>query len=112
MTLRQLWHRLHCQKQNTEPTVPVPAPAYRDVDRDQARERLLRDILRYAQVALAYSEPCQECQRRAARAQQWKAELTAELEAAISAEKLMSQRRAQKALLGKEEMECHQQEKF
>jgi hypothetical protein len=68
--LRVWWKRFRQSKQIDRPT-EVP---------DQAsRERLLRDVLKYAEVALAYTEPCPECQSRADRVRRWKEELESEL---------------------------------
>lgn len=71
--LRQLWNRLRGSTQARQPAIVG--------DQAARRERLLRDILQHAELALAYSEPCPECQARANRLHRWKAELEAELEA-------------------------------
>lgn len=65
----RLWNRLRRPGKTTAPVT----------DKDQARERLLREILTHAELALTYSEPCSECKRRAALIRDWKKELDAEL---------------------------------
>jgi hypothetical protein len=103
--LQKLLSRLRHRKRTifVEPAPSLPSRGMNP----EARAELLRDILRYAEVALAYSEFCTACQQRAAQVRRWNNELKAELEA-ISAERLMSIRRTRKSAEERKTNKCPQ----